>query len=176
MKSNVALIGFMGVGKTAVAQILATRLGKSLVEVDELIKHRARMNIPEIFAREGEIGFRQREIEAIREVSGRSSQIIDCGGGVVLNKINVDRLKLDSVVVWLVASARAVLERTQSAAGSRPILKKLPTEEEIQGLISFRRPYYRSAADITVNTSRLRPETVAEHVLLKLKVYADQSF
>ena len=86
MKSSVALIGFMGVGKSAVAQILAAKLGKPLVEVDALIREQAALSIPEIFQREGEIGFRQREIDAVKEVAAGHNQVIDCGGGVVLNK------------------------------------------------------------------------------------------
>ena len=97
MKTSVALIGFMGVGKSAVGEELAARLGKKLVRVDALIESKAGKSIPRIFEEEGETTFREREIEVIKEIAAEKDQVIDCGGGVVLNRINIDRWLVDII-------------------------------------------------------------------------------
>ena len=93
MKSNVALIGFMGVGKTAVGKALAKKLDWELIELDSLIEQKAGKPIPEIFEQDGEIAFRELEIEVAKDVSQGENTIIACGGGIVLNQINIDRLR-----------------------------------------------------------------------------------
>jgi shikimate kinase len=173
MKSSLALIGFMGVGKSAVAARLAERLGKTLIEVDSVIEIKAGKSIPRIFEDEGETGFREREIEAVKQVVSGRRQVVACGGGVVLNQINIDRLKQDNVIIWLRASANAIIKRTQMDARSRPILGSLQSREDLQKLMKFRLPFYERAAEITIDTNRISVEGVVEEILLKLKNYAD---
>ena len=122
MRSNIALIGFMGAGKSAVARVLAERLSREFVEMDSLIEEIAGKSIPEIFEQDGEITFREMEIEVTRKVALRSKQVIACGGGMVLNKINVDRLRETSRMVYLKASPRKILERTAADTNERPLL------------------------------------------------------
>jgi shikimate kinase len=86
MKTNVALVGFMGTGKTSVGQELAKKLGWQFIEVDALIEHLAGKSIPDMFASDGEITFREWEIEAIKQVARGKHQVIACGGGAVLNQ------------------------------------------------------------------------------------------
>jgi shikimate kinase len=88
----------MGTGKSTVGKILATRLKKKYVEVDKLIVASAGKSIPQIFDEEGETGFRERELETIKKIAFNKNQIVDCGGGAVLNRINIDRLKEKAVV------------------------------------------------------------------------------
>ena len=90
MKTNIALVGFMGVGKTAVGEALAKKLDRKFVELDLLIEQRAGKPIPEIFQQDGEVAFRELEIEVTKEVSRDKNLVIACGGGLVLNKINID--------------------------------------------------------------------------------------
>jgi len=111
MKSSIALIGFMGVGKTAVGKVLAKRLNKEFVELDYLIEQKAGKPISEIFEQDGEVAFRELEIKVTKEVAKNKNQIIACGVGIVLNKINIDRLKRDSIIVYLTASPRVILKR-----------------------------------------------------------------
>ncbi len=93
MKSSLALIGFMGTGKTAVGKKLAGRLCREFIELDAVIERLAGKSIPDIFAEDGETRFRELEIEATRQVAGRRDAVIACGGGVVLNWINISRLR-----------------------------------------------------------------------------------
>ncbi len=70
------------------------------------MSQRAGKSIPQIFQEDGEIAFRELEIEVIKEIASKENLVIDCGGGVVLNKINIDRLKQNAIIVWLTASPR----------------------------------------------------------------------
>ncbi|MBU2535246.1 MAG: shikimate kinase [Chloroflexota bacterium] len=171
MKSNIALIGFMGTGKTAVGRLLAEKLGREFIELDALIEKRAEKSIPEIFQQDGEIAFREREIEATREVAEKKNAVIACGGGVVLNQINIDRLRKNSVIVYLTASPEVILKRTLSDKDERPLLVAENKASKIEVLLKFRKPFYERAADITVDTSELKVTEVVEQILAGLSEY-----
>lgn len=168
MKSSIALIGFMGTGKTAVGKLLAEKTGKEFLELDALIEQRAGMTIAEIFRREGEISFREKEIAAVKDVTGRGNTVVACGGGVVLNTINTDRLRTVCHIVCLTASA-AVIARRCAGDSARPLLAGENRLATIKRLLAYRRPFYERAADITVATSRLSPAGVVQSILRKLE-------
>ncbi len=167
MKSSIALIGFMGVGKTVVGKALAEKLNKKFVEMDALIEQKAGKSIPEIFQQGGEIAFRELEIEVTKKVSQGKNQVIACGGGVVLNKINIDRLKKGAVLVYLTASHEVILKRISSGGEERPLLKTDDKAAVVQEMLSFRKPFYERAADITIDTSQLDINAVAEQIITK---------
>ena len=169
MKTNIALIGFMGTGKTAVGKALAEKLDKKFIELDPLIERKAGKTIPEIFKQDGEIAFRELEIEVTKEVAERKNVVIACGGGVVLNKINIDRLRKESLIVYLTASPKIILERTSNDAEERPLLKVANPTLIIQGLLRFRKPFYERAADIKINTSKLDIDAVVKQIIVKIK-------
>ena len=175
MKSSIALIGFMGVGKTAVGKVLAKKLNRKFVELDSLIGHKAGKPIPEIFQQDGEVAFRELEIEATKEVSEDKNQIIACGGGLVLNKINIDRLKRDSGIVYLTASPRVILKRVSGDGEERPVLKASNKAEKIQEVLRFRKPFYERAADIIIDTSKVDTDFVAEQIIRQVEQDEDFS-
>ena len=174
MKTNLALIGFMGAGKTAVGKVLAEKLGRSFVELDLLIEQKVGEPISEIFQQEGEIAFRELELEVTREVSKGRDSVIACGGGIVLNKINVDRLKENAIIVYLTASPGVILKRVANEEGQRPLLEVDNPTLTIREMLRFRKPFYEGAADIIINTSRLDIDAVAEQIISRLK--DDESF
>jgi len=174
MKTNIALIGFMGVGKTAVGKALAKKLGKKFIELDSLIEQKAGKSIPEIFKQDGEIAFRELEIEVTKDVARGKNQVIACGGGVVLNKINTDRLRNESIIFYLEASPRVILKRVSSGGAERPLLEASNQALTVRGLLKFRKPFYERAADIKINTSKLGVGSVVEQIIDKLK--QDESF
>jgi len=169
MKTSIALIGFMGVGKTAVGKALAKKLDKEFIELDALIEQQAGKSIPEIFQQDGEVAFRELEIEVTKEVSKKKKLVIACGGGIVLNKINIDRLRNESTIVYLTASAKMILERVSGGSGERPLLKAGNRDLKIEELLRFRKPFYERAADIKIDTAKLNIAAVAEQVIMKLK-------
>ena len=153
MRTSIALIGFMGTGKTVVGKALAEKLDKEFIEMDSLIEQKARKTIPEIFQQDGEIRFRELEIEVAEQVSGKKNAVIACGGGVVLNKINIDRLRQECVIVHLTASTETILRRTSGDKTERPLLRARNKALNIRELLRFRKPFYERATDITVDTS-----------------------
>ncbi|UCD08685.1 MAG: shikimate kinase [Dehalococcoidales bacterium] len=171
MKTNIALIGYMGTGKTIVGQALAEKLNMNLVEMDWFIEQEAGMSIPEIFSKEGEIGFREREIAATKKIAGEKSCVIACGGGIILNKINIDRLKESSIIVYLTAAPRTILKRVSGEAGQRPLLEVEDQLKTIKEMLKYRGPYYERSAEVTVNTSRLSIDAVTNNIIARLKEY-----
>ena len=165
MKSNIALIGFMGTGKSAVGLELSRRLGIDLVEVDDLIAERAGRSIPEIFSEDGEAAFRELEMEVVAEVSLREGAVISCGGGAVLEPENVDRLKRSAVVVLLTARVGDILRRAAGDGEERPLLNIPDREARVRELLKHRHPLYLRAADYVMDTSGLEPVEVAEAII-----------
>lgn len=174
MKTNIALIGFMGTGKTAVGKRLARKLKRKFIELDSLIEHKAKKSIPQIFEQDGETAFRELEIEATKKIAGEKYAVIACGGGIVLNKINIDRLKGGARVVYLTASPRVILKRVSGEGGQRPLLAGGNPALTIRELLKFRKPFYERAADIKIDTSKLDIDGVAEQIIEKLR--EDESF
>jgi shikimate kinase len=171
MKTSIALIGFMGTGKTAVGRALARRLGKEFVELDALIESRAGRKIAAIFREEGETRFRELEIEAVKEAAGRKNTVIACGGGVVLNWINIERLKKECRVVYLTASTEVILKRLSGDEGERPLMAVPDRAAQIRALGRFRRPFYERAGDIKIATSKMSVDAVVEKIIARLKDY-----
>ena len=171
-KSSIALIGFMGSGKTTVGRILSGKTGKRLVELDRLIEINAGATIPEIFSARGETAFREIEIDAVKEIAEVPNQVISCGGGVVLNKINMDRLKENAVVIYLEVDTEEIMQRMQSQSVEKPVLKDPGNPDEVRQLVNFREPFYRSYADISINSTGLTAEDTAQEIILRLKSHA----
>jgi shikimate kinase len=169
MKSNIALIGFMGTGKTVVGKLLAQQLGKEFIEIDALIEKKAGKSIPEIFRQDGEMAFRGLEIEVTKDIADKKNAVIACGGGIVLNIINIERLRQESVIICLTASPSAILKRTALDKTGRPLLAVADRRRQIKELLMFRRPFYERAADIMINTSRLKPEAVAGLIIEEVR-------
>jgi shikimate kinase len=144
-------------------------VGKQFVELDRLIERKAGKTIPDIFKQDGETAFRELEIEVVKEVSKDEHQVIACGGGVVLNQINIDRLREKSVIVYLTASPRVILKRTSADEDNRPLLSVQDRARQIGELLRFRRPFYERAADIKIDTSKLDIDSVAGQIIRKLK-------
>lgn len=171
MKTNIALVGFMGTGKTAVGRLLAQKLNRKFVELDPLIEQKAGKSIPEIFQQDGEIAFRELEIAVTKEVSSGKNLVIACGGGVVLNKINIDRLRQEGIIVYLTAPPGVILRRVLGDGTRRPLLEVADPAATIRELLQFRKPFYLMAADIKIDTSKLDTTSIAEQIIARLKEY-----
>ncbi|MBD3228548.1 MAG: AAA family ATPase, partial [Candidatus Lokiarchaeota archaeon] len=111
-KTNIALIGFMGTGKSSVGKLVAKRLDKKFIEMDDVIVELAGKSIPSIFKENGEITFREYEIKTCKNLSKKKNTVISCGGGIILNKINLDYLHRSSVIICLEATPDEIYKRT----------------------------------------------------------------
>ncbi len=118
---NIVLIGMRGSGKTTVGKILARKLGRELVEMDELITQKAGLAIPEIVEKYGWSKFRDIEEEITSEVAGRDNIVNATGGGVVTREKNIAKLKKNGVLVWLKASVDTLVKRIGEDS-ERPLL------------------------------------------------------
>ena len=115
-------------------------------------------------------------IEVAKEVALRNNTVIACGGGVVLNNINIDRLKQESVIVLLTASPDVILKRTSNDKNERPLLTTSDKARKISELIGFRQPFYERAAEFIIDTSDINISTVIEQIVSNLKHNESFSF
>ena len=120
MNKNIVLIGFMGSGKSMIADALSGRLKRESVSTDRLIEHREGQSIAGIFEKKGEAYFRALEHTVIKEISNRRDIIIDCGGGVVLTQENLKLLKTHGIVFHLQASPEVIFERIKIRSVTGP--------------------------------------------------------
>ena len=159
---NIALIGFMGTGKSSVGRLVADQLQFKFLDTDELIEQRAGKSIAQIFEQDGEVAFRKLEQEILREISALKQVVISTGGGLGANEANVASLKEHALVVCLWAPPQIVWKRVQNQS-HRPLLKTSDPQAKIRELLAQREPIYRQA-DILVNTEVRSVKEVAQHV------------
>ena len=114
--NNLILIGMMGCGKSTVGRLAAEKLGLAFVDTDERIERASGRTIPEIFASEGEEGFRARELDVSRALAREGGLVIACGGGLPTRAEAIAALKASGVVFWL-SREPAVIYDTVSMAG-----------------------------------------------------------
>jgi len=165
---NIFLIGPMGSGKTAVGRYLARLLDYPFLDSDHEIEQRTGADIPLIFEREGEPGFRHREREAIAELSARQSIVLATGGGAVLDADTRCDLKSRGWVVYLETSVAQQAERAGSTR-HRPLLQDTNPTRRLGELLQQREPLYREIADLTVSTDHRRVPAVAEFIAQKYR-------
>ena len=161
---NIALIGFMGAGKSSVCAVLKDMLAMDSVECDDEIVARAGMSINEIFEKYGEEYFRDLESEALESCENLRQTVISCGGGAVLRRRNVDSLKKHSRIVLLTASPRTILDRIGDS-DDRPKLRGKKNVKAIAEMMAEREQYYRDAADVVVNTDGKTVLEVCEEII-----------
>lgn len=150
LQGNIAIIGFMGTGKTTVSSALSKITGLKEIDVDAYIVEKAKMSISEIFEKYGEEYFRNLETESLREIANNKNQIISCGGGAVLKDENVDILKNSGTIVLLTATPETIFDRVKDHT-HRPILNNDMSLSHVKSLMEKRKPRYQSVADIKVN-------------------------
>ena len=166
---NIVLTGFMASGKTQISKCIAKMSGFNLVDTDQLIVERMKMSINEIFEKMGENEFRKIESDIIREVSELDNVIISTGGGVVLNKENMDNLRKNGVIVNLAPSFDVIVARLENARRTRPLLKD-DDISQIEKRFNDRFPFYADC-DIKIPVSNDRsPKYYANEILTKTKL------
>lgn len=161
---NIVLIGMPGTGKSIIGKLLAELTGKTLQDTDAKIEEEAEMTIPEIFEKEGEAGFRDRESAICKKLGKERNLIIATGGGAILRPENVDALRQNGTLVHITRSIDKLPTR------GRPLSKNI---EALKKMEAQRMPLYKSAADITFRNNytcsrkKLR-ERVTTYILEKL--------
>lgn len=145
----VFFVGFMGAGKTSVSRKLARQLGLAAVDMDTFIERQEEKKVSEIFAEQGEAGFRAIETRVLKELSQREPALIGCGGGVVLSPENREILKRDGFVVFLKVTAVEARGRI-SDLSTRPLFNDV---DEATKRNEARLPLYEEVADVVIDTA-----------------------
>lgn len=163
LSQNIALIGFMAVGKSAVGRKLARRLKRRFVDLDKTIEKGAGAKIRDIFQAKGERYFRRLEKETLASVLASDGQVISTGGGIVMDEDNLRLLQQRSLLICLRADLNTILRRAGSGK-QRPLLMAGDRVERIEELLRQREKYY-AHAQIHVDTSNLTVDEVVDKVI-----------
>jgi shikimate kinase len=160
---NIVLIGFMGTGKTSTGRLLANRLGLGFIDIDKKIETESGMSITDMFAQHGENYFRLKEEAAVADVCQGSNMVIATGGGVVLCKENMVRLRECGIIISLSATVETIIERT-GRRSTRPLLNRPDREEVIAKLLVERAELYQEA-EFVIDTSNISPHQTVERII-----------
>ena len=166
---NIILIGMRGGGKTTVGRLLAQKLNKELIDIDELLEEREGMKIAETVEKRGWEYFRDRESEIVAEVGKRKDTIISTGGGVIERPENVAALKDNGVLVLLNAPADILAERLAHDPGRPALTNAASAREEIETVLAERKKLYEAAADEIIMDTNLTLEQKTAEVLKRLE-------
>ena len=169
---NVALIGFMGVGKSTVGSIVAGILGFELVDTDRILEERAGRRIADIFAKEGEAAFRKMESDLVREFEGVERKVISTGGGLPMTPGNLESLRSHAYLVCLWASVETIYQRVKHQ-GHRPLLNTPDPIATIRDLLQIRGPVYRQA-DLLLGVDYRSPNESARLIASAFRQVASQ--
>lgn len=165
-RTNIVLIGFMGSGKTVLAEMLAKKLNMKFVEMNDLVlKKSGRKSINEIFDKDGETHFRELEIEVARELRKVDNAVIAAGGGIIVNKLVVDYLQENGFVIYLRVSFHEAKRRLKDFH-DRPNFRD---PRYAMYLYNFRKALYRAYADDYVRTDKKTLDEVAEEIINLIK-------
>lgn len=168
MRGNIFLVGPMGAGKSTVGKRLADMRGMEFVDSDIEIEARTGVDIPFIFEKEGEVGFRRRERAVIADLTQRSGIVLATGGGAILDPDSRQWLAARGFVVYLYAGLEQQVHRT-ARADNRPLLQTGEDRREIlRRLFEMRDPLYREIADLVISTdgrnARILVKEIEEHL------------
>jgi shikimate kinase len=160
---NLALIGFMGTGKSCAGRVAAEHLHFTFLDTDHVIEARAGKSISDVFQQDGEPAFRDWERRIVEELARRDRTVIATGGGLPTGEGNLASLKSHALVVCLWASPETIWERVRAHA-HRPLLNEADPLAKIRELLAAREAFYRQA-DVLVNTERRSVREVALQVI-----------
>ena len=160
---NLYLVGMMGSGKSTAGRHLAEQLGYRFLDADASIEQVAGRSIPDLFASEGEAGFRQLESAVLNQIASWHSLVVATGGGVVTRPENWGQMQ-QGVVIWLDAPDALLLERLSNDPTPRPLMAAADPAQRLSELLSQRRPLY-AQADVHIVQDGRPPDQVAIQIL-----------
>ena len=165
-KKNIALTGFMAVGKSVVGRKLARRLRRRFVDLDQAIEEKEGMKVSEIFDRKGEGYFRNVEKQALGEILRKNNQVIATGGVAIMDENNLNLLKERTFLICLTAPPTTLLRRS-GGGKDRPLLEGDDRQRRIEELLRQREKGY-AQADLTIDTARLSVDEVVGKIVKEI--------
>lgn len=166
--ANLVLVGPMGAGKSSIGKRLAHALSLEFVDADRVLEARTGATVADIFACEGEAGFRRRESALLEELLAGQGQLIATGGGVVLSPANRSLLAREAYVVHLDVSVAEQLKRL-ARDRTRPLLQREDREAVLQGMAADRAPFYAEVADLHLDTDGCTPDLACRLLLPRIQ-------
>ena len=166
-KESIFLIGPMGSGKSSVGKVLADRMSYHFVDSDHVIEDKTGVSIPMIFDIEGEVGFRERERQALDELTQMSETVLATGGGAILNQDNRKHLRSRGFVVYLKSSVDTLVQRTKHDR-NRPLLQSADPRKILTEILEQREALYMDVADLIIETERAAIHKVVNEIIEKL--------
>lgn len=168
LETPIALIGFMGCGKSSVAHYFEKHYKIQVIEMDREIEEQEGKTISDIFKENGESYFRQLETELLRSIPKEKPLIISCGGGVAMRDENVELIKEKGLLIYLEVSPETVFYRTRNDT-SRPLLQGKKTAEDIRELMATRVEQYCKVADIVIKVDKRTIPQICRELIEKLE-------
>lgn len=172
LKKTIVMVGMMGAGKTAVGRALAARLNAPFLDSDHEIEAAANMTIPEIFERDGEPFFREKETQVISRLLEEERGVLSTGGGAFLAEVNRDVIAEKGVAVWLQADLEVLWNRVKHK-DTRPLLRTADPRATLAGLYEARVPLYAKADVIVRSDGQVSIEGMVDRVLEALRARPD---
>lgn len=165
---NIVLIGMRGSGKTTIAKQLSKKLGIKRLDLDEIMTDKLSMSTPEIVKKYGWGHFRDRESAIAEEIAGMDNVLISTGGGIVLRPDNITALRKNGIIILLNASVDVMVRRLRDSSGRPPLTDKKTPKAEIEQVLRERQRLYEEAADIIIDTDKLRPGQAADEIIARI--------
>lgn len=158
----------MGAGKTRVGQSLARRLHLPFYDTDQAIEERTGVDIPFIFDKEGELGFRKREKEIVKELAQKKGIVLSTGGGTILDAVNRQCLQESGIIIYLTVSLASQLARMVHNK-KRPLLSLENQQDNLMKLNELRRPLYEQMGELTYNTDEANVQGLVRRIIADLE-------
>lgn len=167
LSKTLVLVGLMGAGKTAVGKLLAARLGVPFLDSDQEMEQAANMSIAEIFERDGEAFFRQKETQVLERLLKGPPCVLSTGGGAYLSERNRSLISEFGVAVWLKADLELLWSRVRNK-NTRPLLLVPKPKEKLKELYDARLPFYQQAGLVVESEHGLTLDQMTDKVVRTL--------
>ncbi len=165
---NIVLIGMRGSGKTTVAEELSKKLGIKQIDLDDVMTRKLSLSTPEIVQKYGWGYFREQESVLAKEIASMNNALISTGGGIVLRPENIKALRKNGTIILLQASVEVMVRRLRDSSGRPPLTDQKTPKAEIMQVLRERQRLYETAADLIIDTGKMRPDQTADEIINKL--------
>lgn len=166
---KIFLVGPMGSGKSKIGKLLSSQLNLNLIDIDREIEAKFEKTIVDIFASEGEQGFRKKEIDFLTEVNKIEDAVISTGGGIIEASANRDILNKEEYVVFLNASVESQFQATKDKT-KRPLLNNENPRQVLESLYEHRLELYKSVSNLELSPDLLSNEDIVKEIINFLNV------
>ena len=165
--NNIFLIGLMGSGKTSIGKILAKKLKKKFFDIDHEIINKMNLTISEIFKKYGEKKFREMESEILNALTIDENAVISTGGGIILDKKNISKMKEIGIIVHLDIDIKTQVFRVKNTK-NRPLLNRENLQDKLKEMKEKRDKIYKKISDITIVAAKKNKSNIVTEIEDKL--------